>query len=79
MRISDEDRESATLLFGPHEQPKRAYEVWETAPPGSEEFHRLWAVWEEINDEIHANLGENEYCDYEYCDDCGFRAYGDDW
>lgn len=71
------DRDKALALFGPYSVKRTLFEeVAASAPSGSEEYRRLWAVWEEIDRERHA---DGQFCDDSSCDNCGRRGMGDDW
>jgi hypothetical protein len=70
------DREKAMALFGPYPVKGDLAEAVRATAPDSEEYRRLWVVWEEIDRERHAG---GQFCDDRLCDKCGRRGMGDDW
>jgi hypothetical protein len=73
-------RDRAMMLFGPY--PVKLVDLQAAAlydiKPDSDDWRQLWAIWEQIDDERHANFPD-ELCDDHTCDKCGRWALGDDW
>lgn len=77
--MSDGDREKAMVLFGPYPVKRAEWEAFIASTPiESEEFRRLYSVWEVIDAERHADFPDT-LCDDRLCDKCGSYAMGDDW
>lgn len=77
------DLEKVTMLFDPCCRGLKGVDfdalLEEVGGRDSEEYYRLWDIWDGIYQERHADLDATGGCADRYCDECGRYFMGDGW